>query len=100
MIDQKVRAVPKPIKQKASNSEKEKVRGKLKQRDGNWCLLCGKPGPGLHLHRIVYGSHGGKYEIDNCVQLCPVHHELVHSSKKTWAPKLTEYTETQSRRVL
>lgn len=74
---------------------KKKVREKVIERDGgNWCLFCGKPGPGLHLHRIVYGSQGGKYEVDNCVQLCPVHHELVHTSKRKWKPILEHYIET------
>lgn len=67
---------------------KIKVRTAVIERDGNWCLKCGKPGPGLHLHRIVYGSQGGIYEVDNCVLLCNVHHEEVHSSKQKWMPLL------------
>lgn len=75
---------------------KKKVREKVIERDGGeWCLFCGKPGPGLHLHRILYGSQGGKYEVDNCVQLCPVHHELVHTSKRKWKPILQRYIETR-----
>lgn len=70
---------------------KKEVRQKVIERDGYWCLLCGKPGPGLHLHRVVYGSHGGKYEVDNCVLLCAIHHDQVHSSKKTWAPRLEQF---------
>lgn len=71
---------------------KKKLREKVIERDGgNWCLLCGKPGPGLHLHRIVYGSQGGKYELDNCVQLCPKDHDKVHSSKRKWMPYLLDY---------
>src|SRR5699024_2824555 len=28
------------------------LRRSISERDkGNWCLLCGRPGPGLHLHR-------------------------------------------------
>lgn len=75
---------------------KKKIREKVIERDGgNWCLFCGKPGPGLHLHRIIYGSQGGRYEVDNCVQLCPEHHQLVHSSKKKWMPKLLEHVENK-----
>ena len=77
-----------------SHINKKKLRGQVIKRDGgNWCLLCGKPGPGLHLHRIIYGSQGGKYELDNCVQLCAVCHDKVHSSKKNWMPKLLEHIE-------
>lgn len=70
---------------------KKKVREHVIERDGDWCLICGKPPKGLHLHRIVYGSQGGKYEKDNCVQLCAVHHETVHSNKHVWLPILQEY---------
>jgi endogenous inhibitor of DNA gyrase (YacG/DUF329 family) len=71
---------------------KVKLRESIIERDGgNWCLLCGKPGPGLHLHRIQYGSQGGKYELDNCVQLCVECHGNVHSSKRKWMPILQEH---------
>lgn len=79
-------------KRTGSNVTKPKVRKQVIKRDGgNWCLFCGKPGPGLHLHRIVYGSQGGKYELDNCVQLCAEHHELVHSNKKKYMPILQDH---------
>lgn len=71
---------------------KAKLRNEIIERDGgNWCLFCGKPGPGLHLHRIKYGSQGGKYEIDNCVQLCVEDHALVHSSKNKYMPILLDH---------
>lgn len=70
---------------------KPNVRKEVIKRDGNWCLFCGKPPKGLHLHRVVYGSQNGKYEPGNCVQLCLKHHELVHSSKQTWQPILLDY---------
>jgi uncharacterized protein YgiB involved in biofilm formation len=72
-------------------SQKVKVRAEVIERDGNWCLYCGQPGPGLHLHRVVYGSQGGKYEASNCVQLCAQDHARIHSSKSTWMPLLLEY---------
>lgn len=73
---------------------KEQVRAKVKKRDGNWCLLSGKPGPGLHLHRVRYsgmGGGGGKYEVWNCVLLSDPMHRLVHSNKKYWMPRLLIY---------
>lgn len=78
-------------KRVGQNISKKKVREKVIERDGDWCLICGKPPKGLHLHRVVYGSQGGKYELDNCVQLCGEHHELVHSNKKKYMPMLQEY---------
>lgn len=67
---------------------KPKVRAAVIERDGDWCLLCGRPPKGLHLHRVNYGSEGGTYRADNCVQLCNADHALVHSSKSTWKPLL------------
>lgn len=84
---------------KHGNSRKSqtnyKIRRLVNERDGgNWCLFCGKPGPGLHLHRVMYGSQGGKYEVNNCMELCAEHHALVHSNKKLWQPKLLDYLQT------
>jgi len=73
---------------------KPKVRDLVKKRDGNWCLLCGVSIKGLHLHRVEYGSQGGKYEKHNCIQLCSRDHELVHSNKRKWQPLLLDYIET------
>lgn len=71
---------------------KPKVRKAVIERDkGNWCSICGVPGPGLHLHRVIYGSQGGKYEVDNCILLCAEHHDIVHSNKRVWQPLLLDY---------
>ena len=76
---------------------KAKLRKEIIEREGgNWCLLCGKPEPGLHLHRIKYGSQGGKYELDNCVQLCAGHHGEVHSNKNKWMPILLDHIENKT----
>lgn len=85
-------------KRAGGDTNKKKVREKVIKLDGDWCLYCGKPSPGLHLHRIIYGSHGGKYEVGNCVQLCGDHHELIHKSKITWEPILQEYLTNRSPR--
>lgn len=78
--------------------DKRKAKEKLIERDGGKeCLLCGKSGERLHLHRVVYGSQGGKYEADNCVQLCPKDHALVHSSKNTWLEILLDYLREPNR---
>lgn len=81
-------------KPKTEEMSKEEVRAEVKKRDGNWCLLSGKPGPGLHLHRVVYGGMGGgsgKYEVWNCVLLSDSMHTLVHSNKKLWQPMLLDF---------
>ncbi|MBY0205293.1 HNH endonuclease [Paenibacillus cucumis (ex Kampfer et al. 2016)] len=71
---------------------KEKVRKAVIERDGgNWCAITGVTGTRLELHRIVYGSQGGKYEVDNCILLSVEMHQKVHSSKKTWMPILQDH---------
>lgn len=83
-------------KKRDSDTAKRKTRPLVIERDGgNWCLICGLPGPGLHLHRVIYGSQGGKYELGNCVQLCRDHHEEVHTSKKKWYPIFKEYLDNE-----
>lgn len=67
---------------------KAKARAAVIERDGDWCLLCGKPPKGLHLHRVIYGSQGGPYEVGNCVLLCLHDHAVVHSTKRLWQPRL------------
>lgn len=90
----KVQTSQRKRKPKDVDLTKEQVREEVKKRDGNWCLLSGKPGPGLHLHRVVYSGMGGgngKYEVWNCVLLSNEMHTLVHSSKRTWMPLLLDY---------
>ncbi|ANY71686.1 hypothetical protein BBD41_03300 [Paenibacillus ihbetae] len=90
----KIQTKQRTRKKEGSELSKEQVREEVKRRDGNWCLLSGKPGPGLHLHRVVYSGMGGgngKYEVWNCVLLSNEMHALVHSSKRTWMPMLLEY---------
>jgi hypothetical protein len=82
------------------DTHKKKVREMVIERDGGkWCLLCGKPGPGLHLHRVIYGSQCGVYELDNCMQLCAEDHEKIHSNKHFWQPILLEYLKDNSKRL-
>lgn len=86
---------PRPKRSRNTDPEymtKEKVRQAVIEREGgNWCVLSGKSGPGLHLHRIIYGSHGGKYEPDNCILLSLEMRQKVHSNKKKWMPELQEH---------
>lgn len=73
-------------------TQKKKIKDKIIERDGGkQCLICSSQGPKLHLHRIVYGSQGGKYEVDNCVQLCTTDHGIVHSKKPFWQKVLLDY---------
>ena len=64
---------------------------KVIERDKYRCRLCGIS-QNLHLHHIVYRSEDKNLinEPSNCVMLCIKCHELVHSNKKKWQPKLKE----------
>lgn len=69
--------------------DKGPIREAVMKRDGNCCLLCGVVSDHLHLHRVVYGSQGGKYEVLNTVLLCEDDHQnTVHARKKVWQPLL------------
>lgn len=87
--DPKPRKLPKS--KVAPGTTKVQVRKDVIARDGDGCLICGKPGPGLHLHRVVYGSAGGLYEPNNCVQLCLREHAAVHANKRVFFPLLENH---------
>lgn len=97
----KLRAVYTSTVRRASEQrgvvDKSVVRAAVVKRDGNRCLLCATS-ESLHLHRVRYGSEGGRYEVDNCVLLCQYCHNApsrsrpsVHSKKKVWQPLLLAY---------
>lgn len=92
-----VTPLPKPTKQKRRNTySKTSTRKIVQDRDGDMCLLCGRPGPGLHLHRVVYGSQGGRYIPENCILACSLcHNPRIHASKETWQPLLLNYLQTE-----
>lgn len=84
------------VKAEPKNMNKKKLRKLIAQRDGDWCLLCGRTPGDLQLHRIIYGAQGGVYELSNCVQLCPLcHNPKIHANKGLWQPRLLEYVRTQ-----
>jgi hypothetical protein len=50
-------------------------KAQVKERAGNFCEKCGKPGPGLHAHHYIpKGSTKLAFEIRNGVCLCYRHH--------------------------
>ena len=82
-------------KRVSKHMQKKKLRKQIAERDGDWCLLCGRPPGDLQMHRIIYGAQGGIYELENCVQLCPFcHNPKIHANKTLWQPWLMEYVKT------
>jgi hypothetical protein len=45
-------------------------RDKIKERDGNRCIVCGSPQYRLHVHHAVPVSAGGSNSPHNLVTLC------------------------------
>ena len=57
------------------------VRRDVLTRDGERCVLCGRPGPGLHLHHFLHTrGAGGKDVPENLAALCGVCHAEVHQA--------------------
>lgn len=52
------------------------------------CAICGTPYP--QLHHIRYGACGRKTYMGNVIPLCKKHHDLVHTNKRKYQPKLIE----------
>lgn len=69
---------------------KKDIYSEVYERDRGQCRLCG--GKDIQLHHIVYRSEDKKLinEPSNCIMLCAKCHELVHSNKHYWQPKLKE----------
>jgi 5-methylcytosine-specific restriction endonuclease McrA len=63
------------MRRKQSTAGIEKVKARVRQRDGRRCTKCGiterehvrRHNRGLHVHRIVPGS---LYSLEGCVTLC------------------------------
>lgn len=72
---------------KKSPSLDTKLRRRVKNRDGNRCMICSTH-QRLHVHHVHYRSEGGSDETHNLITLCQTDHDRVHSSKRTWQPIL------------
>ena len=65
---------------------KEVYKNALEMFNG-CCAICGNNQP--QLHHIRYGGiYGRKTYRGNVIPLCLRHHDLVHSSKEYYMPKL------------
>ena len=74
-----------PSKYKANNrNNKDRIYAKLADQYGEVCMVedCGWT-ECLEVHRLHPGEAGGKYELDNCVLLCPNHHSLITHNIKS-----------------
>lgn len=68
------------------NKKEKQVYEKTLELFNGCCAICGNTP--VAMHHIRYGACGRKTYMGNVIPLCPAHHGLVHSSKKTYQPLL------------
>lgn len=81
------RAMHREQKHKFSRRLPGQIRDKVRERDGSRCRFCGTSSE-IQVHHIQYRSQGGGDAEWNLISLCNTHHQLMHSSKRTWQPVL------------
>ncbi len=70
------------------DDEWSKISKSIRALDGGRCRMCGSR-YNLEVHHIIYrGQPGCTDEPKNLITLCLTHHQLVHTDKKTYQPKL------------
>ena len=65
--------------------EYRKLCQKILERDGWKCQACGLR-QRLHIHHIVFRSHGGEDTLENLIALCSDCHDAVHRGELEWIP--------------
>ena len=78
------------VKNKRKNDISNINRRKIKELYNGKCVLCGRKGE--HIHHIRYKSEDRTKidDLDNLIYLCIKCHNLVHSNKTYWQPRLIE----------
>lgn len=74
----KPQSVVKLEQQRAAKTQEAKVRQKVNARDKHRCFWSKCLETAFHKHHKVYRSHGGKWETENIVSGCNLHHKWVH----------------------
>jgi 5-methylcytosine-specific restriction endonuclease McrA len=65
------------MQRKSANDLPEQLKLNILRRDGWRCQICGYTN-NLHIHHILFRSHGGKSTADNLICLCATCHDAVH----------------------
>ncbi len=66
-------------KKRLELEQEKKLSAELFAKQKGKCYDCGKPlGWGSALHHIIFRSHGGKTDAENCVLLCLSCHMARH----------------------
>ena len=79
---------------KKDQSDKRKITKEVWDRDNNKCIFCSlfpifadyycKK---LEIHRLISGSDGGKYTLDNVVLCCKEHHQILTKKSNKFIKK-------------
>jgi len=72
------KSVVKLKKDRAAKATEVKVRKKVNARDKHRCFWPRCQEVAFHKHHKVYRSKGGKWETENIVSGCTLHHRWVH----------------------
>ena len=72
------REVERLKKQRAEKATELRVRRKVNARDKHRCFFPKCQEQAFHKHHKVYRSQGGKWETENIVSGCSLHHRWVH----------------------
>lgn len=72
------RSVEKLAKTRAAEKQERTTRTTVNARDKHRCFWPGCKETAFHKHHKVYRSKGGKWETENIVSGCGVHHKWVH----------------------
>lgn len=65
-------------RRRASKTTERRIREKVNDRDQRRCFWIGCRDVAYHKHHKVYRSRGGKWETENIVSGCALHHRWVH----------------------
>lgn len=75
----KPRAVEQLEKRRAAKQTERTVRNKVNSRDKQRCFFPRCQERAFHKHHKVYRSRGGKWETENIVSGCALHHRWAHA---------------------
>lgn len=70
-----------PCEMEGSNKLTADVKRKVIERSNGICEIESCDILANRFHRIVRGSNGGKYTIENTRHLCEEHHKMIHAGE-------------------
>ena len=83
--------------QRATSAVPPATERAVKQRDGHRCSVPGcRSARFLHVHHVVWRSHGGGHEMENLTTLCGGHHGAVHRGEITITGRAPQLVVTRS----